>query len=985
MSPIRAADPYDLMGRKLSQADVDAGTTTYGYDNGGLLTSVTDALGKTLVYSYDALGRKTAEYQGSLTGPMLASWAYDTVQPGKLSSSTRYTSTGNYLVGYTGYDGAGNPTGVTVRVPAGEVGLGGDYHSSMSYTSTGLQDVTEPAAGGSLPAEQVVTTYDQLGNAKSVTGYNTYADKAEYTTFGELHKFTTVGNSQLAIERDDQTRRVTDVRLSAAKAPPQIDDTSYTYDPAGNLTSSTDVQGPAGSPTQRQCFAYDALDRLAQAWTAGDCSAQPTSAAISGVTPYWTSWTFGPAGLRKTQVQHALAGATADTTTTYTYPAPNTPQAHTLSSTTTSGPSGTSNTGYTYDAVGNTRTRTLPTGQQTLTWNEDGRLATDQTDTGTTSYVYDADGNVLIRRDPGSSTLYLPGEELKYSTSLKNVVGTRYYGISGNAVAMRVGGGNPTVLSGDQHGTNSLAYQPDTDAITRRSFDPYGNQFGTPLRVWPDDHGFLNKSVDQATGLTDVGAREYDATIGRFLSVDPELDPTSPGQLNGYAYSADNPTTFSDPTGARIAGCEEDRLNCRTGEQLPPTTPAQDPKKPVVVFNTPHVVAIHDPVTGRNFINHVEMPKDMDFSSAVTLLAMMMGDPDQKTWWPIRSGFDDPLAGDDETVQMLQHVCGFDNCGKGVGKELFDMHMTLALPVLVAAGGLSAGSMEMAGMERSRILPNGQMYDPMGRAARLTDMPDRVRQTLSCATGNSFAAGTLVMMADGSTKPIEDVKVGDTAENADVDSDVRQQHAVTAVHVTDDDTDFVDLAVGSGSDSGAGSKTITVTAHHLFWDATTHQWIYAADLAVGDQLDTPGDGHVPVVSTHRYTKSIRTYNLTVDTVHAYYVLVGGVPVLVHNVDECDIVAQTLGSNLPSEGVSAARGDRVGPDEQRMVNESGDRNGCSTCAASVSGYKDGHWTGDHQPPNKLAPNGPWTLFPQCKDCARQQGGIVNGLNREWYRF
>jgi hypothetical protein len=51
---------------------------------------------------------------------------------------------------------------------------------------------------------------------------------------------------------------------------------------------------------------------------------------------------------------------------------------------------------------------------------------------------------------------------------------------------------------------------------------------------------------------------------------------------------------------------------------------------------------------------------------------------------------------------------------------------------------------------------------------------------------------------------------------------------------------------------------------------------------VGDQLDTPGDGHIALVSAHRYVKSIRTYNLTIDTVHTYYVLAGATPVLVHN-------------------------------------------------------------------------------------------------------
>jgi uncharacterized glyoxalase superfamily protein PhnB len=184
------------------------------------------------------------------------------------------------------------------------------------------------------------------------------------------------------------------------------------------------------------------------------------------------------------------------------------------------------------------------------------------------------------------------------------------------------------------------------------------------------------------------------------------------------------------------------------------------------------------------------------------------------------------LAGDDDVVMMLQHVCHMDDCGKGAGRELFNMHMALSLPLMVAVGGLTAGSADMGGMEASRVLPNGKMYEPGSMATKLTEMPGRVRQTLSCATGNSFAAGTLVVMADGSDKSIEDVKVDDKIENADPDSGVRRQHEVTAVHVTDTDTDFVDLAVGS---VGA-SKTITVTAHHLFWDATTHQWTDAAGL-----------------------------------------------------------------------------------------------------------------------------------------------------------
>ncbi|MGR8008751.1 hypothetical protein [Streptomyces hypolithicus] len=72
-------------------------------------------------------------------------------------------------------------------------------------------------------------------------------------------------------------------------------------------------------------------------------------------------------------------------------------------------------------------------------------------------------------------------------------------------------------------------------------------------------------------------------------------------------------------------------------------------------------------------------------------------------------------------------------------------------------------------------------------------------------------------------------------------------------------------------------------------------------------------------------------------------------------------------------------------EQRMMNEFGDRNGCASCGAAKSGYKDGHWTGDHNPPNKLSLNGPWTLYPHCKACSKQQGGIVRTLLKEYYDF
>jgi hypothetical protein len=133
-------------------------------------------------------------------------------------------------------------------------------------------------------------------------------------------------------------------------------------------------------------------------------------------------------------------------------------------------------------------------------------------------------------------------------------------------------------------------------------------------------------------------------------------------------------------------------------------------------------------------------------------------------------------------------------------------------------------------------------------------------------------------MADGSQKPISEVKIGDIIANSEPDSDALQHHTVTAIHVTKEDRDFVDILIATPS----GTKTITSTAHHPFWDTTTHAWTDATNLKPGDQLDTPHATRATVQTIRRYTATIRTYNLTIDTIHTYYVLAGTTPVLVHN-------------------------------------------------------------------------------------------------------
>jgi hypothetical protein len=156
---------------------------------------------------------------------------------------------------------------------------------------------------------------------------------------------------------------------------------------------------------------------------------------------------------------------------------------------------------------------------------------------------------------------------------------------------------------------------------------------------------------------------------------------------------------------------------------------------------------------------------------------------------------------------------------------------------------------------------------------------------------NSFPGTTRVVMADGTTKQIEDVRVDDAVLATDPESGRTETHTVTRTIYTPDDTDFADITID------VGHARITATQHHPFWSPSAHRWIDAGDLQSGQTLRTSSGRTVTVVGVHRYHRLHSAYNLTVDDLHTYYVVAGDTPVLVHNTNCTDVAlgAQDMGT------------------------------------------------------------------------------------------
>jgi RHS repeat-associated protein len=221
-----------------------------------------------------------------------------------------------------------------------------------------------------------------------------------------------------------------------------------------------------------------------------------------------------------------------------------------------------------YDLVGNIIQQPTPNGTRQLTFFANGNVRSVTDDQTVAQFRYDAFGEVQeldLTGGTASDTRHdrrygglIERRDERTGASVTPVLSRKIPGPDG-FVATRRGADGPWVFAfGEARG--GRFFTDDTGAFVQDvEYSPYGEARSTGAQ--PGSKLYSREQWNggdalAALGLSHLGARLYDPTVGRFLSRDPLLIPRTAATTNPYAFAMNDPVNGSDPSGMDCIGVE---------------------------------------------------------------------------------------------------------------------------------------------------------------------------------------------------------------------------------------------------------------------------------------------------------------------------------------------------------------------------------------------------------------------------------------------
>ncbi|MGW2696099.1 LamG-like jellyroll fold domain-containing protein [Streptomyces sp. NPDC001296] len=888
---------FTYNGDGLLTARTDAaGTTSYGYDNNDRLANLTDpATGTLLTYGYNTLNQLHTIQYG--TGGDTRSYDYDHLH--RLIADTLRTPGGNTVasIGY-GYDPNGNETSKTTTGFAGTTNntYGYDYANRLTSWDNGSTTTayTYDDSGNRIRVGSDVYTYDARDQLTS-DGHNTYT----YSARGTLtHQSGTSGATDFASDAFNQ----------------ELTQGSQTYltDALGRVITNT------GSGGVTKTFTYSGTgNNLASdgsstyTWTPGD--------TLVGIgTPGGTPAT---AALAYTDQHNDVVGDFTSTGTALTASTGYDPLGNVTGTTGT--PSGNLGyqSGWTDNATGKvnmaSRWYNPATGQF---MNKDTASLNPVPNSAAANPFAYVDDNPLTRTDP---------------------TGQSWLGDTWNSfshAASHAWNGFTSAVSSGWH------------AVTHYASEAYDWASDKLSSAWHTATGWASDAYDYATRAFDRTMASLDREIASLNRQIAQLNREIADAKAAFKRKA---SSFRRAASNFVSHAAHSTYQAVAKRVNTATTYFKNHAAAIASFAVSTVVfAGCEAVVTAGSGGALSIPGAVGCGALAGAAAGLV-DQGSKCMGGQQGACSVSAFATSTVLGAVGGAIG-GGVGGALGGKLAESAIGGALPKLVTnvlegatIGGVSGGATGAAdyGLTCSEThagcswsgaadaTADATVSGAVGGAAGgvLATAGGAVFGRRGCGATHSFTGTTQVVMADGSTRPIQKIKVGDKIKDSVPGEKGTQTHTVTRVIVTHTDHDFVDVTIaptkpkpGLGkriltraavglaasaavittaavtphphtdhqqltaatvaeapSTTTSGGGTLTTTYHHPFFDRTQSAFVDAKDLHSGDVLQTP-TGTATVTAVRLYHAHTTTYDLTIGDLHTYYVEAGSTPVLVHN-------------------------------------------------------------------------------------------------------
>ncbi|MEO1366770.1 MAG: RHS repeat-associated core domain-containing protein, partial [Acidobacteriota bacterium] len=504
---------FDSLGRTVETWNPAAGSVHLAYGPGGLLhTRVASGPGSTRTYAYDALGRLVQEVAQAGGETETIDYAWDDAARGALGRLASIDSSKGWGYDYD-YDAAGRVRRQDLRV-----------HRRVWTLEQRFDPAGRPLSVRFPDGSETTTAYGDAGTLESV----------DFTEIDGVTRRLVEVTGRRADTRPSQVR-LGPLTLSMEWTAEGLLDAREAHVPAGFVdqesverTSGRFVDGVTGvlAPIWDQSFTHDAAGQLVAA--AGGYGTETFLYSDGGdlLERGGLHYEYDASGR---VVRVAADGG------------------------------GVPFSGA-YDDGGRLVERHTALGHDVLRYGARERLEEVTRDGATVAtFLYDHLGRRLHKEESGVETFYI-GEDYEETVHAGGTQWTRYLEAPK--------GGFATVSRGVEVGREGYAANGDQFFLTdhlghvRRVFDGAG-QLGTVVNytpfgeMWHVDgplnfrRGFAGLELDRSTGLYDNRARYYDAGLGRFITADSRLGGgvLELSAFNRYAFGANDPTYFTDPTG----------------------------------------------------------------------------------------------------------------------------------------------------------------------------------------------------------------------------------------------------------------------------------------------------------------------------------------------------------------------------------------------------------------------------------------------------